>query len=75
MRGEGKVFNVTFKDETGEIRATAFNAIADKLYPKLKEGKVYYVSKGKVNLANKKYSKVQNDFEITLEAKTEIEEV
>ncbi|KAJ3764863.1 putative replication factor A protein 1, partial [Lentinula raphanica] len=27
-----------------------------------------------VNLANKKYSKVQNDFEITLEAKTEIEE-
>ncbi|KAJ3720451.1 hypothetical protein C8R42DRAFT_642889 [Lentinula raphanica] len=64
VRGEGKVFNVTFKDETGEIRATAFNAIADDLYPKLKEGKVYYVSKGKV----------QNDFEITLEAKTEIEE-
>ncbi|KAJ3730386.1 replication factor-A protein 1 [Lentinula raphanica] len=74
VRGEGKVFNVTFKDETGEIRATAFNAIADDLYPKLKEGKVYYISKGKVNLANKKYSKVQNDFEITLEAKTEIEE-
>ncbi|KAJ3752916.1 hypothetical protein EV360DRAFT_88276 [Lentinula raphanica] len=73
-RGEGKVFNVTFMDETGEIRATAFNAIADNLYPKLEEGKVYYVSKGKVNLAKKKFSNVQNDFEITLEAKSEIEE-
>ncbi|KAJ3711818.1 hypothetical protein C8R42DRAFT_728503 [Lentinula raphanica] len=55
-------------------QATAFNAIADNLYPKLEEGKVYYVSKGKVNLAKKKFSNVQNDFEITLEAKSEIEE-
>ncbi|KAJ3749743.1 hypothetical protein EV360DRAFT_56864, partial [Lentinula raphanica] len=73
-RGEGKFFNVTFMDETGQTRATAFNAIADKLYPKLEEHKVYYVSKGKVNLAKKKFSNVQNDFEITLEAKSEIQE-
>ncbi|KAJ3768541.1 hypothetical protein FB446DRAFT_815786 [Lentinula raphanica] len=73
-RGEGKVFNVTFMDETGRIRATAFNAIADKLYPKLEEQKVYYVSKGKVNLAKKHFSNVHNDYEITLEAKSEIKE-
>ncbi|KAJ3727832.1 replication factor-A C terminal domain-containing protein [Lentinula raphanica] len=73
-RGEGKVFNVTFKDETGEIRAAAFNTLAENLFPKLEEGKVYYVSKGKVNLANKKFSNVHNDFEITLEKKSEITE-
>ncbi|KAJ4475701.1 hypothetical protein J3R30DRAFT_3502079 [Lentinula aciculospora] len=73
-RGEGKLFNVTFMDETGEIRATAFNLVAESLYPKLEEGKVYYVSKGKVNLAKKKFSNVMNDFEITLEKNAEIEE-
>ncbi|KAJ3712561.1 hypothetical protein C8R42DRAFT_594456, partial [Lentinula raphanica] len=65
----------TFKDETGEIRAAAFNTLAENLFPKLEEGKVYYVSKGKVNLANKKFSNVHNDFEITLEKKSEITEV
>ncbi|KAJ3900880.1 hypothetical protein F5879DRAFT_1004285 [Lentinula edodes] len=74
QRGEGKLFNVTFMDETGEIRATAFNQVAESLYPKLEEGKVYYVSKGKVNLAKKKFSNVMNDFEISLEKNAEIEE-
>ncbi|KAJ3997283.1 hypothetical protein F5050DRAFT_1569709 [Lentinula boryana] len=73
-RGEGKLFNVTFMDETGEIRATAFNQIAEALYPRLEEGKVYYVSKGKVNLAKKKFSNVMNDFEISLEKHAEVEE-
>lgn len=73
--GEGHLFNVTLMDETGEIRATAFNVVADALYPKFEEGKVYYVSKGKVNLAKKKFSNLQNDYEISLEKNTEVEEV
>ncbi|KAH0832173.1 hypothetical protein J3R83DRAFT_13086 [Lanmaoa asiatica] len=75
QRGEGKLFNATLMDETGEIRATAFNAVVDELYDKLEEGKVYYISKGRVNLAKKKFSNVQNDYEMNFEKNTEIEEV
>jgi replication factor A1 len=75
QRGEGKLFNVTLMDETGEIRATGFNAVVDELYDKLEEGKVYYISKGRVNLAKKKFSNVQNDYEMSFEKNTDIEEV
>lgn len=75
QRGEGKLFNVTLMDETGEIRATGFNAVVDELYDKLEEGKVYYISKGRINLAKKKFSNVQNDYEMSFEKNTEIEEV
>ncbi|KAJ7572056.1 hypothetical protein C8J56DRAFT_1016470 [Mycena floridula] len=73
-RGEGKLFNVTLMDESGEIRATAFNAVVDALYDKLQEGKVYYVSRAKVNLAKKKFSNLANDYELALEKNAEIEE-
>lgn len=62
-------------DETGEIRGTAFNAVANDLYEKLQEGKVYYVSKARVNLAKKKFSNVNNDYELSFEKNTEVEEV
>jgi replication factor A1 len=74
-RGEGKLFNVTFMDDSGEIRGTAFNLVAEELYPKLEEGKVYYVSKARVNLAKKKFSNVNNDYELSFERNTEVEEV
>ncbi|KAH7889519.1 hypothetical protein F5I97DRAFT_1995013 [Phlebopus sp. FC_14] len=74
QRGEGKLFNVTLMDETGEIRATGFNAVVDELYDKLEEGKVYYISRARVNLAKKKFSNVQNDYELSLEKNTEVEE-
>lgn len=74
-RGEGKLFNVTLMDDSGEIRATAFNAVVDDLYPRLEEGKVYYISKARVNLAKKKFSNLNNDYELGLEKNTEIEEV
>ena len=34
-RGEGKLFSLDMMDETGEIRATAFNAECDKFYNKI----------------------------------------
>jgi replication factor A1 len=74
-RGEGKLFNVTLMDDSGEIRGTAFNLVVDELYPKLEEGKVYYVSKARVNLAKKKFSNVNNDYELSFERNTEVEEV
>jgi len=75
QKGEGKLFNVTLMDETGEIRGTAFNAVADTLFPKFEEGKVYFISKAKVNLAKKKFSNLANDYELSFERNTEVEEV
>ncbi|KAI0748563.1 replication factor-a protein [Daedaleopsis nitida] len=73
-RGEGKLFNITLMDESGEIRATGFNATVDEFYDRIQEGKVYLISKAKVNLAKKKFSNVNNEYELYLERNTEIEE-
>jgi len=62
-------------DDTGEIRGTGFNLAVDELYPKLEEGKVYYISKARVNLAKKKFSNINNDYELSFERNTEVEEV
>ncbi|KAJ7112422.1 hypothetical protein C8R43DRAFT_1099590 [Mycena crocata] len=67
QRGDGQLFNVTLMDETGEIRATAFNAVATTLYEQLQEGKVYFISRARVNIAKKTY-------ELGLENNTEVEE-
>jgi replication factor A1 len=75
QKGEGKLFNVNLMDHSGEIKATAFNNVVDDLYHRLEEGKVYYISKARVNLAKKKFSNLSNDYELTLERHTEIEEV
>lgn len=74
-KGEGKLFNCTFADESGEIRATAFNTAVDTLFDKIEEGKVYWVSKARIQLAKKKFSNVQNDYEMSLDGHTEIEQV
>ncbi|KAG9017925.1 Replication factor A protein 1 [Tulasnella sp. 427] len=73
-RGEGKLFNVTLTDETGEIRGTAFNTAVDELFDKFQEGKVYFISKARVNIAKKKFGGSTSDFELGLERYTEVEE-
>lgn len=75
QRGEGKLFSVTLMDESGEIRGTAFNFAVEQFYERLQEGKVYYISKARVNLAKKKFNNVANDYELALEKATEVEEV
>ncbi len=39
-RGPGKLFSCDLVDQSGDIRATAFNAECDKYYPMLEIGKV-----------------------------------
>ena len=41
-RGEGKLFNVTLVDETGEIRATMFKEVVDKFYNLLEVNQVQH---------------------------------
>ncbi|RZC59909.1 hypothetical protein C5167_007208 [Papaver somniferum] len=75
-RGEGCVFNVELTDQDGtQIQATLFNEAANKFYNKFELGKVYYISKGTLKVANKQFKTVQNDYEMTLNENSEVEEV
>ncbi|WVQ80670.1 hypothetical protein IAT38_002775 [Cryptococcus sp. DSM 104549] len=73
QRGDGKLFNVTFMDESGEIRATGFNDVVDNLYNLLDVGKVYFISKARINIAKKQFNTVNNEYEIMFENQTEVE--
>ncbi|KAG1461501.1 hypothetical protein G6F46_002012 [Rhizopus delemar] len=72
-KGDGKLFSVNFLDQSGEIKATAFNDQVDRLYNMFEEGNVYYLSKARVTMARKQFSTLDNEYELTLEAGTEIE--
>ncbi|EFP82462.1 Replication factor A protein 1 [Puccinia graminis f. sp. tritici] len=73
-RGDGKLFSVTFLDDSGQIRATGFNDAVDNLYDSLQEGQVYLISRGKITIAKKPYNTTGHDYEIVFENTTEVEE-
>ena len=77
QQGEGRLFSFTLLDESGEIRATVFHSIGeqfDSLYEMLQEGNVYYISSPcQVKMANKRFSQVNNDYELTFERDTRVE--
>lgn len=51
-----------------------FNEAARKFYDRFQLGKVYYISKGTLKVANKQFKTVQNDYEMTLNEYSEVEE-
>lgn len=57
-----------------QIQATMFNEAARKFYDRFEMGKVYYISRGSLKLANKQFKTVQNDYEMTLNENSEVEE-
>lgn len=71
-RGEGKLFSLELVDESGEIRATAFNDQVDKFFPLIEVNKVYYFTKGTLKIANKQFSAVKNDYEMTFNNETSV---
>lgn len=74
-RGEGCVFNVELTDEDGtQIQATMFNEAAKKFFDKFELGKVYYISKGTLRVANKQFKTVPNDYEMTLNENSLVDE-
>lgn len=67
-KGPGQLFTVDLLDALGgEIRATFFGEAVDQYFNELREGGVYLISKGHVKYANKKFSNLKNDYEITLD--------
>ncbi|KIW03005.1 uncharacterized protein PV09_05663 [Verruconis gallopava] len=77
QQGEGRLFSFNLLDESGEIRATVFHSIGeqfDALYEMLQEGEVYYISSPcQVKMANKRFSQLNNDYELTFERDTRVE--
>ena len=64
-RGEGHLFSMDLVDESGEIRATAFKDECDKFYNMIEIGKVYYITQGSLKAANRQYSNLNNEYEIS----------
>lgn len=73
QEGTGKMFKVTFTDETGDIEATGFTEAVDTFYPKIVEGQQYYVSKMTVREANQRFSTSGHDFDLTFNRDTIVE--
>ena len=63
--GSGKLFSMDVMDDSGEIRVTAFKDQCDAFYEKAIVGKVFYISNCSVKNANKQYSKLNNEYELT----------
>ena len=59
-------------DESGEIRCTGFKEQCEKFYKMLEVGKVYLISNCTLKPANKQYSKLDNDYEMTMKESTEV---
>lgn len=72
QRGEGKLFSMDLVDESGEIRATAFNSECEKFFDMIEVNKVYFITRGAIKTANKKFSNLNNDYELTLSGETQI---
>ncbi|XP_041456357.1 replication protein A 70 kDa DNA-binding subunit-like isoform X1 [Lytechinus variegatus] len=72
-RGEGKLFSMDLSDQSGEIRCTAFKDTVDKYYDMIEIGKIYYVSRGTLKPANRQYTSINNDYELTFNNDTMVE--
>ncbi|CAD0201397.1 unnamed protein product [Chrysodeixis includens] len=73
-RGEGKLFSMDLCDDSGEIRATAFKNECDKFYDMIQIDKVYYISRCQLKTANKQFTSLKNDYEMTFTANTVVAE-
>ncbi|KAL3443796.1 hypothetical protein BJX65DRAFT_284436 [Aspergillus insuetus] len=72
--GDGTLFSVNLLDDSGEIRATAFNDQCTALYDLFQEGGVYYISSPcRVAIAKKQFTNLNNDYELTFERDTTVE--
>ena len=58
-----------------EIRATAFKEQCDKYYNLCEVGKVYLINNCALKPANKQYSTLNNDYELTFRDSTEMQMV
>eukprot|EP00940_MAST-03C_sp_MAST-3C-sp2_P003608 g3608.t1 len=66
---QGSLFSVSLLDGSGtEIRATFFNDGATKYYNAIAQDKVYTFSCGRIKVANRAYTSISNQYEISFGA-------
>ncbi len=71
-RGEGKLFSMDLLDESGEIRCTAFKEQVDKYFNMVEVGKLYYITSCSLKPANKQFTTLNNEYEMTFRDSTEM---
>ncbi|KAH3732173.1 Replication protein A 70 kDa DNA-binding subunit [Pelomyxa schiedti] len=75
-KGSGRLFSVDLLDDKGgEIRMTGFQDSIDKFYELLQVDHVYLISRCTLKFANKQYTSIKHDYELTLKVDSIIQEV
>lgn len=73
-RGQGELFSCDLIDRSDcQIQATFFQDGARKYFDVLEEGRIYRMSNGQIKMANKRFTTIKNDFQITFDQNAEIE--
>ena len=67
-RGAGTVASVILRDrQNSEIQATFWKTEVDKFYDVFQVNRIYFISRGIVKMANRRFAAVNAEYEITLE--------
>jgi len=70
---KGKLFSIDLQDSDGtKIRCIFFNDLVDQYADQLQEDHIYYIARGHLKFANKQFSNIPNDFEISADQNTQI---
>ena len=73
-KGDGKLFNLTVADASGEIRITGFTDQYNEHYEKLVTSRVDLISGGTLQPKNERYNTTNHGFEVTLQRGCTLEE-
>ncbi|CDJ26845.1 replication factor-A C terminal domain-containing protein, putative [Eimeria mitis] len=72
-KNNSKFFHVDVTDSAGDlIRAKFWGDAAEKWHGALEKGKVYCFSRGRVNVANKRFSTLSNNYELSFSTEADI---
>lgn len=71
-KGEGQLFSFNLADQSAEIKVTAFKNEVDRFFNLIELNKVYIIKRGQLKAANKQFSNLANDYEMSLSSDSEI---
>lgn len=71
-RGDGKLFSMDLLDDSGEVRMTGFNNAVDQFYDFIKVNEVYIISKFSAKPANKQFTNLNHEYEISFMNDTQV---
>jgi len=73
--GSNQVFDCSLLDESGEVRASFFGAMAEKYFGTIEQGKVYTFSRGNCRIANRQYNRCNHRYELVFDRDALVEAV